>query len=411
VSTRKRVRGILRPFLAAFCGIMIALPVAIVALDYSQPITDQDWFDRVNVCRPKNDSTYQIDRTVECVEKVVVLAAKDEKLLTVAKAITDIAAEDVQFWGMCHGATHRIGKELLELYGSAEESLRAASTIDCGNGLAHGIMDYWAAEPSTQLSSFPSVIKACEETELIHPGGCAEGIGHAAYQHQEDDVEFNRRLDIAFTVCEQFNNHQQSTHCGYGVMMQPHLKENDIVITEDALPIPKNGELITICDGLSHRDDVVDGCNQSAGWLMGVRIILALKGGELQKLKDLPGEEQNEAIFSFVTEEAGFCVSNTAIHQRNHDCLIQYFARFPLVWYEDTDALERRCARLPVDRGFDFEKYCYAGAYESTPPGVMLALMRRHPEIVDMVRERWVRERGDELLAEFKKTTAPNTNK
>jgi len=400
-------RRVLRPFFASLCGVLIALPVVIVAFDQNRSVTEQEWFDRVSVCKPQSGDSYAREQTFNCLEKVVVSAAKDDALMTVASAITDVASEDVLFYGFCHAATHRIGKDLLELYGSAEEALRAASTIDCGNGLAHGILDYWAAESSTELSSFPDVVAACEEAEIVRPGGCAEGVGHAAYQHQEESVEFNSRLDTAFKICEQFSIGSQGIHCGYGVLMQPYLKQNDFTINEAELIIPKNGELIEICKKLDHRDDVVDGCFQGAGWLMGVGLMRRSEAGDFGSLSSNDSEQQNEAIFSQVIEDSGYCASMTPDYTRGALCLTQYFARLPLTWYTNTGLLEKRCARLPKKNSVDISKFCFAGSYEFTPPKEMLALMRRHPEIVELVRVRWVRERGDELLAEFKKTTAP----
>ena len=394
----------LRPFLASLCGVLVAFPIAIVAFDLNQSVSEEDWYERVSVCRPQSEGYTAREQTFSCLEQVVVSAAEDDALIAVASAITDIAAQDVLFYGYCHAATHRIGKELLELYGSGEKALRAASTIDCGNGLAHGILDYWAAESSTQLSSFPSIVSACEDAELVRPGGCAEGIGHAAYQHQEESTEFNIRLDTAFTICEQFSLGSQSSHCGYGVLMQPYLKQNDFTIDENELAVPKEGKLITICSTLSHRDDVVEGCYQAAGWLMGVGLIRSSEAGDFGNLSGRDSEERNEVIFSQVIEDSGYCVSLTPDYIRGGLCLTQYFARLPLHWYEDTTLLEKRCSRLIEKDSLEIAKYCYAGAYEFTPPNEMLSLMRKHPEIVELFRERWVRERGETLLGEFKNT-------
>lgn len=404
-----KVRNVTRHALAVLCGALLTLPIGIVAVDRSQNTTPEAWVEQIDVCRPLDDSSSSRERTIECLDMVLASAITDEVVPDVAAAITALAAVDKLFYGFCHEAMHRVGKALLDHYNNPEDALRTAATIDCGNGLAHGVLDYWAAEPETELNRFPAVIAVCEETEGTNPGGCSEGIGHAAYQHQDESVKLSKRLDIAFKVCEQFSRPAQQTQCGYGVLMQPYLKQNKLTITEAAIPIPEQGELIEICMQVERDRLVVDGCYEAAGWLMGVGLISRFESGDFGDLGNSDAAVKIDALSPHVLEQAQFCTTEAVLPHRKERCLLQFFSRLPLFWYDDTLDLERRCSQYRTEESNSLEPFCIAGAYEFTPPTTMVSLLRRHPVAAELISDRWVRERGDELLEEFASPSNQNS--
>lgn len=307
-------------------------------------------------------------------------------------AITRAAASDNLFYGICHTALHAMGPTLIEYYGSIVLALPHVNTIDCGNGLAHGAFDAWAAQKPVRYE-FEIVAEACEQVEKVSPGGCAEGLGHAAFQHIPDGPE---RITRAFRLCELFKDPANAEHCAYGTIMQPYFKQNDALISEEALPIPDGSDLVALCLSQPVRQDVVHGCMSGAGWLMGVHLVKQLElipaytgGRELQV--------RSQAFLNEVESGIRDCLGASTPEHTRTECSRQMLARLPWEWYQDSGLLIERCGRLGERFGPPTRFDCLAGAYEFVSPDRLEDLVIRFPEVAVIVAGRNMRERGTSL--------------
>lgn len=348
-----------------------------------------DWSSRVNACLPQAQGGSEA--VTECIQTVALAAADRGELRLAANALTSAAAEDNVFYGICHLALHGLGTRLLEKYGSVATALPHVNTIDCGNGLAHGVFDEWATG-NLELDDFREVVDVCQQVESATPGGCAEGIGHAAYQHLPPGPD---RLSAAFPFCEMFSEGYVAQHCAYGVVMQPYFKQNDELIDEAALPIPLDGELVRMCEQLQRRSDVVRGCLSGAGWLMGLSTLLRLdrSGLDEQRRFELVSSEQ---FADGVSRLVSHCAQARATDLDRGECTSQLLARLPVEWYQDLEILGQRCEALGRSFVDATRVSCLAGAYEFVSPTNLELITDRYPEVRDAIRQRHLRERGSE---------------
>jgi hypothetical protein len=384
----------MRSFLTRVAAALAATAVVATLVIGLSPFTDGevDWSQRVQACAPSGEE--DTERVEDCVQAVALQAAERGELRLAAASFTTAAAEDNIFYGICHRALHELGSRLVEVYGTVEQALPHVNTIDCGNALAHGVFDEWATN-DIDPKEFELVVAQCERVELENPGGCAEGIGHAAYQHQSPSED---RLEDAFRLCELFRIEYIAQHCAYGAYMQPYFKQNDLLISEMPLPIPTGAELVTICEGLDLRPDVVRGCFSGAGWLMGLSTV--------QSLLRFPGTpEQVEQLgtsrqFALRVERLlGYCENSAASSGDRQECSTQLLSRLPVAWYQDLTKLTTNCQSLGTLFGDRIRVSCLAGAYEFVPPSRLTELLTAFPETRDEINRRHLRERGSDLSA------------
>jgi hypothetical protein len=331
-----------------------------------------DWGQALRTCYALGGTAFD-GPAGACVSDVIWEAAQQDKMMEASEAVTLFAKEDYGFYGLCHGVVHLLGESLYKYYGSIEESIQAVNSRDCGTGLAHGVIDYWTLS-SPSLDEFVSAAAACEMAMASMFGGCAEGIGHAAYQHQEPGTP--RRLEMAFERCSIFKVEENQEFCAYGVMMQPYIKQNTL-ITEKAIPVPAWDEHLSVCNRLDVPVGVQRGCFSGGGWVMGMDVGMRVAPFDLINLND----DQIAVIATESDRGVGICNSDVVVEQHRMRCTQEFLARLPTGWYRSIPQLETRCEIIAGRHGTLAGELCLSGAKEFTPPSVMAGLISRHPLI------------------------------
>jgi hypothetical protein len=343
-----------------------------------QAITvDGDWAGALRRCYALGGETYN-SAAGTCITDVLWEAAQQDKMLDASTAVTKYAEENYRFYGLCHRVVHAIGERLFNFYGSIEASITAVNSRDCGTGLAHGVIDFWTLS-TPSLEEFRSAIAACELAMGERFGGCAEGLGHATYQHQKPGTP--GRLEKAFELCGMFNLEENQEFCAYGVMMQPFLKQNPI-ITEKEIPVPEWSKHLGVCTNLNVPEGVQRGCYSGGGWIMGVDVTnrFTPKGG------GNPDESLLLAIAAEADRGVRACNSEVVREQFRSRCTQEFLARMPISWYADLGRLEERCAALRQRQGDEAGDLCLSGAHEFTPPAEMATLIEKYPRLREILR-------------------------
>ena len=312
-----------------------------------------------------------------CIYDVLWQAAKQDQILEASTAVTRFAEESIDFYGLCHAVVHDLGEKLFNFYGSIENAILAVNSRDCGTGLAHGVIDFWTMSEPT-YEEFASAAAACEVAMSRRFGGCAEGIGHATYQHQKTGTE--RRLEKAFELCAVFKSEENQEFCAYGAMMQPYVKQN-VIFTEKEISVPEWSEHLSICAGLDVPIGVQRGCYSGGGWIMGVDITDRLSP---EGIVDLDAERIRQIAVE-VDRGVGVCNSEVVIKKFRYRCTQEFLARMPVGWYRTLGALEERCAVVRGRHGDVAGDLCLSGAHEFTPPALMGELMAKYPQLVDVL--------------------------
>lgn len=332
--------------------------------------------------------------TILCIKKIIRDSLKNNEIKEAAKELTILASEDNIFYGYCHLSMHLLGTELLKHFNTIENAITNVNFIDCGNGLAHGILDQWATNKIT-LEEFISAIRSCEEIEKISPGGCAEGIGHASYQSRID-LEFNDRIKNALSICNNFIMSTGGWHCAYGAMMQPFFKQNPELIEEKQIYIPDSKDLIMLCERYGLKVDYVySGCISGAGWLMGLKeTLITLKLVDNIKIeKYITSDRFIENIYYNI-----LVCDSLKDNMLNHNCKLQMFSRLPLQWYTGNKEFVKNCENLKLS--IKITSVCLAGGYEFIPPVEYKKILIDNNikyNVWPLVEERWIRERGDKI--------------
>jgi len=335
-----------------------------------------DWDTALRSCYALGGDYYASAAGV-CLQDVLLTAAQQGKMLDASEAVTRFADEDINFYGLCHAVVHVLGEDLYEYYGSIEAAIKEVNGKDCGTGLAHGVIDFWTMEKPT-YEEFESAAAACEVAMRQRFGGCAEGIGHATYQHQEPGTL--HRHEKAFELCGVFKNEENQEFCAYGAMMQPYIHQNPS-IPEEEIPVPEWTEHLSICKTLDVPKGVQMGCYSGGGWIMGVDLADRLAPGGTMELSD----EQFETVAAEADRGIGICNSDVVLEQFRFRCTQEFLARMPLDWYRDLDRLEQSCANLRARKGDLAGDLCLSGAHEFTPTKEMAGLLDRYPQLREIL--------------------------
>lgn len=353
-----------------------------------------DWYAASKICTKNMESVVSDSNseTIKCIQNIIIKSL-DNNIKESSNALTLLASEDYIFYGHCHLAMHLLGTKLLEHFGSIENAISNVNYIDCGNGLSHGVLDQWASDDSIINKNFKSLILSCEKAEKKSHGGCAEGIGHAAYQ-SNNDLLFNERVKNALSICFNFIDKSGGWHCAYGVMMQPYFKQNPELIDEVALEIPEGNELIKLCNlYVKEKDSVYLGCISVSGWLMGLKekiYTYKMRDSEL-----VSRYIRSEDFLKGLEKNINYCkeVENS---EASNGCLSQLFSRLPLNWYHEEDRFIERCELLSKEIGII--ELCISGGYEFISPSKFIGYLTQYKSkynVWELVKERWERERGD----------------
>lgn len=328
-----------------------------------------------------------------CIKNIIRSSLDENEIKEAARELTLLAADDNIFYGYCHLAMHLLGTELLNYYKSINNAIKNVNFIDCGNGLSHGVLDQWATNKISD-AEFKSAIKSCEEIEVVSPGGCAEGIGHASYQSRAD-LLFKERIENALEKCNFFKLPSGGWHCAYGAMMQPFFKQNPDLISEEELKIPDSITLTMLCDNNAKRFEYVyNGCVSGAGWLMGLKeTILTLEIADKNKI------ESYIISNDFYKKIKNNIIACKKIKNKSasDNCSLQMFSRLPLSWYIGETNFLVRCEKLA---DLYMIRNCIAGGYEFIPPLEYKKIINENDKkynIKILIIDRWSRERSDKI--------------
>ena len=353
-----------------------------------------DWYAASKICSKNMEITItdSDSQTIKCIQDIIIKSLNNN-IKESSTALTLLASENYIFYGHCHLAMHLLGSRLLEHFGSIENAITHVNYIDCGNGLSHGVLDQWATNKKLNEKDFKSAIKSCEAAEKVSHGGCAEGIGHAAYQ-SNDKLAFEGRVRNALSICYNFVDTSAGWHCAYGVMMQPFFKQNPDLIDEYALEIPEGDQIIKLCDSYSKEKDYVYlGCISVSGWLMGLKENMIAN-----KIQDLTLASEYIASNKFISKlekNIVYCREVTN-KEASTGCLSQLFSRLPLNWYQNDEKFIERCEQLSVEK--NIIELCISGGYEFIAPDKFISYLIKYKSrynVWNLVEERWGRERGD----------------
>jgi hypothetical protein len=360
-----------------------------------------DWYAASKVCSKNMETiiTNSDSQTIKCIQDIIIKSLNDN-IKESSTALTLVASEDYIFYGHCHLAMHLLGSRLLAHFGSIENAISHLNYIDCGNGLSHGVLDQWATKKSLNEKDFKGAILSCEAAEKVSNGGCAEGIGHAAYQ-SSDTLVFEDRVKKALSICYNFIDTSAGWHCAYGVMMQPFFKQNPDLIDESALEIPDGKQIIKLCDLYSKEKDYVYlGCISVSGWLMGLK-----ENIKANKIQDPSLASEFIASSKFIAnleKNIGYC-SEVTNKEAGTGCLSQLFSRLPLNWYQNDEKFIDRCEQLSDEK--NIIELCISGGYEFIAPDKFISYLIKYKSMYNvwsLVEERWERERGDKTQFDSK---------
>jgi hypothetical protein len=339
-------------------------------------VEDGNWGKALRDCWTLGGQSYDSPAGT-CISAVLYQSATDGEILAAADAVTEFASENYEFYGTCHRVVHALGEKLYNYYGDIERAVGAVNSRDCGTGLAHGVVDYWTTLKPDD-TEFANAVASCDKVFAERFGGCAEALGHSAYQRLDSDHP--DRHVVAFNTCSLFGTSDTQWTCAYGVMMQPYFKQNPI-ITEKAIPVPEWSRLIGVCSEVSAPEAVVRGCYAGGGWMMGLSLIFDVVP---DNRVDVP-----EEVFPLLLDKAreGIRVCSTVTESAAAEgCIEQVLARMPNAWYADLDQLESRCAVIREEFGGRVGDFCLSGAWEFTPPAKMTELIEKNPSLKEILK-------------------------
>jgi hypothetical protein len=379
-----------------FLFIIIIVTNIVFILNYDKAVESYDVASvkcKSLIKEEKIDYKNKDELVLTCIKNIVRSSLDKNEIKEAARELTLLAANDNIFYGYCHLAMHLLGTELLNYYKTIDNAIKNVNFIDCGNGLSHGVLDQWATKKISN-QEFKSAILSCEEIEVISPGGCAEGIGHASFQSRADLV-FDERIENALEKCNYFILPNGGWHCAYGAMMQPFFKQNPDLISEKQLKIPESEKLIMLCEKNAKKIEYVyNGCISGAGWLMGLKE--TIRTLEISDKERIERYIESEDFYDILKNNIIACkiIKNISA---SDNCSLQMFSRLPLSWYIGEINFLKRCERL-VD--LYMIRNCIAGGYEFIPPVEFKKIISENDKkynIKILISDRWSRERSDKI--------------
>ena len=156
-------------------------------------------------------SCYEVGGSTQCLAS----AASDFTSQFPLELILKVFAENEykpDFFAMCHGTLHFIGREVYKINGSVAKALPQCTSV-CFEACSHGVLEGYF-----QTNNLSSIEKICgkkenfEKPELYNQ--CLHGLGHGLMFITEAD------LPKSLKYCDSLNTQQDRDQCYGGVFME-----------------------------------------------------------------------------------------------------------------------------------------------------------------------------------------------
>jgi hypothetical protein len=175
---------------------------------------EQELFDCMLNCLPADVSQWEgppLSSSRGCFEARVPELSVKIGIIETFRAVGAILKTYPQLTFFCHEAGHRAGMAAVKAGVSLEVSIPAVGDY-CVHGAVHGLLDGFAlTDPS--LEDFDRIANICQSLQGAAPGGCTDGMGHAAWDAYED-------FAMTTKACGTIEDLELRYSCDEGVLMR-----------------------------------------------------------------------------------------------------------------------------------------------------------------------------------------------
>jgi hypothetical protein len=290
--TRHRARGaLLGAVLFLLGGAVLLGGVALLGGTDRDPVETLPaghFTERLLGCLPteETETAYLEAGTSGCLRETLLAAAELGNLQTARLDLGELVEARPWLHNYCHLAEHQVGSRIMDDPMNVPELLLAHPGNTCSWGIGHGLLEtFGAARPEEK--AWNEVIATCRSLRSMpdpYPevySLCADGIGHAAWDHHRDLVG-------AVPRCEALLEESAVSACTTGILMQKYRPAE--TGKQPALSV---GELDAYCQQRwpSSSRASLEGCATGLGYVLSLSLVgdflsgeLATDGGEASQL-------------------------------------------------------------------------------------------------------------------------------
>jgi hypothetical protein len=225
---------------------------------------------RLAACTPaeQTEKNYTEAGVAACLTEVLLAAEAVDSLQRARLDLGEMVRNDPWLHNYCHLAEHQTGASIMREPGRVPELLHKHPENTCSWGIGHGLLEtFGAVRPDER--HWQAVLGACRELRSMpdpYPevyALCADGVGHAAWDHHRDVTGAARR-------CLELLEASGVSACAAGVMMQQYRPAE----TGKQPPFDPN-ELVSYCartwPGGSRAG--TEGCATGVGYVLSLSLV------------------------------------------------------------------------------------------------------------------------------------------
>jgi len=176
---------------------------------------------RLAACVPDEQGAARTEEEVAaCLVDLLVAAERAGSLGAARRDLGTLVTTDPRVHNYCHLAEHRTGAILMREPGRVPRLLLENPENICSWGIGHGLLETFGAARADE-AAWQDVLATCRGLRAMpdpYPevyALCADGIGHAAWDHHRDVTGAARR-------CAELLEESAVSACAAGVMMQQY---------------------------------------------------------------------------------------------------------------------------------------------------------------------------------------------
>lgn len=232
--------------------------------------------------------------TENCLRSVIKYAIDRNSYKDLVVDLDKAEALYANFFGLCHGVTHALGKYAVEKYKDVIALIDDTTHDTCGGGLSHGALVSYLAMPNLSDDNVNLLVEACLQSKKS--SSCSHGIGHAFATTDTTQNALNNCMKSAFAYSSNDGNTKGgffSHSCNYGVIMEKYAPFGS---TNKEFIIKDKTEAANACETF-YRNNFTDqmfdlnkntllislynGCASGVGFSYGSEIISKLMGDNI----------------------------------------------------------------------------------------------------------------------------------
>lgn len=224
---------------------------------------------RLASCVPEEQADARTEaEAAACLVDVLVDADRAGALGAARRDLGTLVASDPRVHDYCHLAEHRTGAILMREPGRVPRLLLENPENICSWGIGHGLLETFGAARADE-AAWRDVLATCRGLRAMpdpYPevyALCADGVGHAAWDHHRDVTGAARR-------CAELLEESAVSSCTAGVMMQQYRPAE----TGKQPPLDPSG-LASYCTDTWPRGNRAgtEGCANGLGYVLSLSLV------------------------------------------------------------------------------------------------------------------------------------------